>query len=94
MKNMLETIDRMETTDTNIKATVNENPEPKSDNSQVQIKSKKLSLWKRYKFPLSWKEVKKAGWKFVVAFFIFYLIRDTILYIIIPYLIYKGVISF
>ncbi len=33
------------------------------------------------------------GWKFVVVFILFYLVRDTILYIIIPYLIYRGVIG-
>lgn len=35
--------------------------------------------------------VKAAGWKVVVGIIIFYLIRDVILYIIIPYFIYKGV---
>ncbi|MCM2271143.1 MAG: hypothetical protein NDJ18_01120 [candidate division Zixibacteria bacterium] len=50
--------------------------------------------WRRYwKFPKSWKEVKALGWKFVLAFVLFYLIRDSILYILIPYLIYKGVIN-
>jgi len=29
--------------------------------------------------------IKKKGWRFLVAFFLFYLIRDTTLYIIIPY---------
>jgi len=48
---------------------------------------------KLFKFPKSWAEVKQAGWKLIVAFVLFYLIRDTILYLIIPYLIYKGVIS-
>jgi hypothetical protein len=37
--------------------------------------------------------IKKKGWKFLVAFFLFYLIRDTILYIIIPYLAIKGIVS-
>jgi hypothetical protein len=45
------------------------------------------------RFPRSWAEVKQLGWKFILGFFLFYLIRDTILYIIIPYLIYKGVMS-
>lgn len=45
------------------------------------------------RFPRSWAEVKKLGWKFIVAFILFYLVRDVILYIIIPYLIYKGVIG-
>lgn len=52
-----------------------------------------MKLKKYLKFPKSWSEVKKLGWRFIIAFILFYLIRDTILYIIIPYLIYKGVIS-
>ena len=35
--------------------------------------------------------VKKGGWTLLVYFFIFYLIRDTFLYILIPYLIGKGI---
>ncbi len=35
--------------------------------------------------------LKEAGWKVVVGVILFYLIRDVILYIIIPYFIYKGV---
>ncbi len=53
----------------------------------------KMRLRGFLKFPRSFKEVKALGWKFVLAFVIFYLIRDTILYILIPYLIYKGVFS-
>ena len=34
--------------------------------------------------------VKKYGWKLVLAVFMCYLIRDSILYILIPYLIAKG----
>ena len=34
--------------------------------------------------------VKKYGRKLVLAVFIYYLIRDSILYILIPYLIAKG----
>lgn len=37
--------------------------------------------------------LKEGGWKIVVYFFLFYLVRDTILYIIIPYLLLKGVIN-
>jgi|TARA_B100001964_G_scaffold28102_1_gene28416 hypothetical protein len=36
--------------------------------------------------------LKEGGWKVLFYFFMFYLIRDTILYIIIPYLILKGMI--
>jgi hypothetical protein len=33
-----------------------------------------------------WKSfLKQKGWKFVIAFILFYLVRDSILYIIIPY---------
>ncbi len=35
--------------------------------------------------------LKEAGWKVVVGIIVFYLVRDIILYIIIPYLIYRGV---
>lgn len=34
--------------------------------------------------------VKKYGWKLVLAVFMFYLIRDSILYILIPYFIANG----
>jgi len=42
------------------------------------------------RFPKTWKEVRRLGWKFMLAFFLFYLVRDSILYILIPYLIAKG----
>ncbi|MBC7371664.1 MAG: hypothetical protein H7326_08870 [Bdellovibrionaceae bacterium] len=34
---------------------------------------------------------KKYGWKLFAAFFVYYLIRDIIIYLLLPYLIYKGV---
>jgi hypothetical protein len=37
--------------------------------------------------------VREKGWTVVLAFFIFYLIRDSILYLIIPYLMMKDIIS-
>ncbi len=37
--------------------------------------------------------VRKRGFRFFAAIFIYYLVRDTTLYIIIPYLVLKGVIS-
>lgn len=50
--------------------------------------------WRKYlRFPKSWAEVRKLGWRFVLAFVLFYLIRDTILYIVLPYLVYKGIIG-
>jgi hypothetical protein len=52
------------------------------------------SWFARYlRFPRSWKEVRQLGWKFILAFIAFYLIRDLILYVLVPYLIYKGIIS-
>ena len=38
--------------------------------------------------------IRKRGWIVVLAFFMFYLIRDSILYLIIPYLMMKNIISF
>lgn len=34
--------------------------------------------------------VRQKGWKFIVAIFLFYLIRDTALYLVVPYLAAKG----
>lgn len=61
--------------------------------SQKEVKKEKRRLRRFLKFPRSWKEVKALGWKFVLGFILFYLIRDTILYILIPWLIYKGIIG-
>ena len=36
---------------------------------------------------------KKYGWKLGVAIFMYYLIRDVTLYFIIPYLVYKNLMS-
>ena len=55
------------------------------------------------KFINEWLEIKreggfklllqKNGWYVILAIVIYYLIRDSILYILIPYLIYKGYFS-
>ncbi|MCF8237008.1 MAG: hypothetical protein K9I85_02530 [Saprospiraceae bacterium] len=37
--------------------------------------------------------LKAAGWKIVLVIFMYYLIRDSILYLLIPYLIAKGFLS-
>ena len=37
--------------------------------------------------------IKEKGWKFVFYFFMFYLIRDSIIYILIPYLIGKPIFN-
>ena len=36
---------------------------------------------------------KKKGWNVILFIIVYYLIRDSILYILIPYLIYKGYFS-
>ena len=36
--------------------------------------------------------LKVGGWRVITYFVLFYLIRDTILYIIVPFLIVKGII--
>lgn len=36
---------------------------------------------------------KKKGWHVILFIIVYYLIRDSILYILIPYLIYKGYFS-
>ncbi|MEK7818282.1 MAG: hypothetical protein AAB255_00645 [Bacteroidota bacterium] len=33
---------------------------------------------------------RAGGWRLLIAFFFFYLIRDTIIYLIIPYLAVRG----
>lgn len=40
------------------------------------------------------KTVKKFGWKLFFIIFFYYLIRDSILYIIIPYFALKGIFNF
>ena len=37
--------------------------------------------------------IKIYGWKVVVIVFLYYLIRDSILYILIPYLFAKGLLN-
>ncbi len=38
-----------------------------------------------------WKGLfKRYGWRLVVGFILFYLVRDTLLYIVLPYAILKG----
>jgi hypothetical protein len=37
---------------------------------------------------------KRRGWKFLLIIISYYAVRDTVIYIIIPYLIAKGIIGF
>jgi len=55
------------------------------------------------KFVLEWRRlikeegfkgfIKKKGWKIVFIFFLYYLVRDSIIYIIIPYLVYNNLVT-
>ena len=57
------------------------------------FKSKFLSKYTKIYKQDGFKGVfKEGGWKIIIYFVLFYLIRDTIFYIIIPYLIIKGII--
>ena len=51
----------------------------------------RLRRWLR--FPRTWAEVRQLGWRAVLGFVLFYLVRDLILYVLLPYLIYRGVVS-
>jgi len=35
--------------------------------------------------------VRSLGWKAILGFVLFYLVRDLVLYVLIPYLVYRGV---
>ncbi|MFQ5771234.1 MAG: hypothetical protein ACE5HX_11900 [bacterium] len=48
------------------------------------------ALWKKIGF---WGLVKQKGWKIVVAIILFYLIRDTFLYLLLPYLVARGLLG-
>lgn len=37
--------------------------------------------------------IKIYGWKVVVVVFLYYLVRDSVLYILIPYLLAKGLLD-
>jgi len=46
-----------------------------------------------WRFPRSWGEVRRLGWRAVAAFILFYLVRDLLLYVLLPYLIYREVVA-
>ncbi len=59
--------------------------------------------FRRPKFIQNWLEIyreggfkhliKTKGWTVLIPFFLFYLVRDSILYILIPYLAYSNISS-
>lgn len=48
-------------------------------------------LWHYYKPPMSLKEAKQKGWRYFLLIVLFYLIRDTLIYIIVPLFTYKAI---
>ena len=46
-----------------------------------------------FRIPRSWADVKSLGPKYVIGYVIFSILRKAVMYILIPYLIYKGVIG-
>ena len=53
---------------------------------------KQMSGWKKLIREKGLKSfIKKKGWKVMLWIVIFYTIRDSILYILFPYLIYRGI---
>lgn len=48
------------------------------------------AVWKEHGFKTF---VKQKGWKVVAIFFLFYLIRDSIIYLLLPYLAAKGLLG-
>jgi hypothetical protein len=49
-----------------------------------------VQIWRKEGFRAL---IKKKGWKVVVLIICYYLVRDSILYILIPYLIARGIFS-
>ena len=52
---------------------------------------KYLEYYKEYGLK---KTIKDHGWRLFVIVFFFYLVRDSLLYIIIPYFAAKGIFNF
>ena len=67
--------------------------EKKSFFQQV-LKPKVIQEWRAVWREQGFKEfLKRKGWKVVVAIFVFYLIRDSFLYIFLPYLAARGLLG-
>ncbi len=55
---------------------------------------KKIRQWKAILREKGFKAMmKEMGWKVIALVIVFYLIRDTFLYIIIPFLIARGLLA-
>ncbi len=69
----------------------NENPTDPHRGFRRWLKPKPVREWTAI-----WKErglrglLKEKGWKIVAGLFVFYLIRDTVLYVIVPFWVARG----
>ncbi len=54
--------------------------------------SEGLGKWERFKFRCR-HLIKRYGWKLVLGIVIYYLIRDSLLYIVIPYFVAKKLLG-
>lgn len=72
---------------------------PQDSGDKISVRKVLRRLWKpRFiaEWTALWREhgfrgfVKKKGWKFVAAVVLFYLIRDALLYLVLPYLAIRG----
>jgi len=57
------------------------------------VPAKILSLRQQIKEKGVKQIIREMGWKVIVGVFIFYLVRDVLLYIVIPFLIARGLLS-
>ena len=61
---------------------------------QRVLKPKIIQDWAAVWREQGFKEfIKRKGWKIVAAVFLFYLIRDSFLYIFLPYLAARGLLG-
>lgn len=72
---------------------------------EISNVSDKIILFRFYKYYIidsimiakdhGFKELfKRRGWKLLLIIISYYAVRDTLIYLVIPYLIAKGIISF
>lgn len=63
-------------------------PDPQSPEVTASRPHGRFRTW--WRFPKTWSEVRRLGWRAILAFVVFYLVRDVLLYIVVPYFIYRG----
>ena len=72
---------------------VSEGPEVSEDSEVAESDAEQAPPKKLSRFRQVYQRYRAKGKWFVVAFVLFYLVRDTILYIILPWYLAKGGIS-